>query len=258
MIKNTLWIIMFVFFFSIMTLAQENNKRKIDAVKKNTAYLYGDATLQTERNAVRLACDLLKNEIKDWSIKNNISYQQFPEAILTQCADTIIIEKKNHIRAFVYIKIADLSTFLSNDSYTPKSVTPIVAPTSQTHELVDTKPKTQTSSPKGIPMSSRQESTAAKHSNPVLDRLMTINSFYDLKSVIAPLHNQGVISSYGKYSTMKEPAECYLIVYDANGSIKALLGKGRDIRENLKTHKPDNVRNYTGCGAIWFKLAEGN
>jgi hypothetical protein len=65
MIKNALWIIMFVFFSSTMTLAQENNKRKIDAVKKNTAYLYGDATLQTERNAVRLACDLLKDKIKD-------------------------------------------------------------------------------------------------------------------------------------------------------------------------------------------------
>lgn len=254
--KSVLWIIMFVVASSTMTWSQENNKRKIDAVKQNAAYLYGDATRQTERNAVRLACDLLKNEIKDWSIKNNLSYQLFPEGILTQCADTIIIEKKNHTRAFVYIKITDLSTFLSNDSYTPKSVIPIEAPTSQTHELVDTKSKAHTSFAKGIPASPKLESTATKHSHPVLDRLIAINSFYDLKNVIAPLHNQGVIRSYGKYLTMKEPAECYLIVYDANGAIKALLGKGRDIRENLKTHQPDNVRNYIGCGAIWFKLAE--
>ena len=107
-------------------------------------------------------------------------------------------------------------------------------------------------------MPSKQKPTLSKRSNPVLDRLMTMNSFYDLKGVIAPLHNQGVIKSYGKYSTMKEPAECYLIVYDTNGFIKAFLGKGRDTRENLKTHQPDNVRNYIGCGAIWFKLAEDN
>ena len=251
---------MFVIFSSTTALAQENNKRKIDAVKKRNTYLYGDATRQTERNAVRLACDLLKNEIKDWSIKNNLSYQKFPEAIFTQYADTIIIEKKNHIRAFVYIKIKDLSAFLSNDSCTPKSVNPIVAPTSLPHKPVNTKtkPKVQTSLSQGTRVPPKQKSTVAKRSNPVLDHLMTINSFYDLKSAISPLHNQGVIRSYGKYSTMKEPAECYLIVYDANGYIKAFLGKGHDTRENLKTHQPDNVRNYIGCGAIWFILAEDN
>lgn len=40
--RSALWIIMFVFLSSTMALAQENNKRKIDAVKRNTAYLYGD------------------------------------------------------------------------------------------------------------------------------------------------------------------------------------------------------------------------
>lgn len=248
---------MFVFLSSTMALAQENNKRKIDAVKRNTAYLYGDATLQTERNAVRLACDLLKDKIKDWSIENNISYQQFPEAILKQYSDTIIIEKKNHTRAFVYIKIKNLSAFFSNTNSTPKS-NPKAAPISEPHERVVTKTKAQNSLSQGAPVPSKQKPTLSKRSNPVLDRLMTMNSFYDLKGVIAPLHNQGVIKSYGKYSTMKEPAECYLIVYDTNGFIKAFLGKGRDTRENLKTHQPDNVRNYIGCGAIWFKLAEDN
>ena len=69
--RSALWIIMFVFLSSTMALAQENNKRKIDAVKRNTAYLYGDATLQTERNAVRLACDLLKDKLKETSINPN-------------------------------------------------------------------------------------------------------------------------------------------------------------------------------------------
>lgn len=254
--KSTFWIIMFVFFSSTIALAQESNKRKIEAVKKSSAYLYGDATLQTERNAVRLACDLLKNEIKDWSVNNNLSYQQFPETILTQYADTIIVEKKNHIRAFVYVKTSDLSTLLSKDPHTSNADIPIVATSSHVSEPVSTNPKVQASPQKETPAATKKVTTAPKRSNPVLERLMAINSFYDLKSVIAPFHNQGFIKSYGKYSTMKDPAECYLIVYDANGSIKAILGKGKDTRENLKTHQPDNVRNYSGCGAIWFKLAE--
>lgn len=240
---------MFVFLAS-SGLAQENNKRKIDAVKRDGGYLYGDATLQTERNAVKLACDLLKDELKKWSNDHNISDQQFSETVLTHYADTILVEKRNHVRAFVYVKASRLSSLISNNQ-TPKSGTPVVVtpPPAPVRESV-------TPTPAREPVAPAQVQTPVKRTNPVLERLMSVSSFYDLKNVIAPLHNQGVIQSYGKYSTMKDPAECYLIVYDANGSIKAILGKGKDTRENLKTHQPDNVRNYSGCGAIWFKLAE--
>ena len=71
-----------------------------------------------------------------------------------------------------------------------------------------------------------------------------------------PLKAEGKILDYGKYATAKAPELCYLIVYDPAGNIRALLGKGKDKRKNLKTGKDDNIGNYRGCGAIWFTLKE--
>ena len=69
-----------------------------------------------------------------------------------------------------------------------------------------------------------------------------------------PLKENGDIIEYGKYATAEKPEECFLIVYDTAGNIRALLGKGTDSRWNLLTNKNDSTANYRGCGAIWFIL----
>lgn len=71
-----------------------------------------------------------------------------------------------------------------------------------------------------------------------------------------PLKEKGDIIDYGKYATAQHPELCYLIVYDPAGNICALLGKGKEERQNLKTGQKDNIKNYRGCGAIWFTLRE--
>ena len=90
----------------------------------------------------------------------------------------------------------------------------------------------------------------------VIEQLKAVNSFHKLESVIKPLKDEGKITDYGKYITMKEPAACYLIVYDQQGNIKALLGPGITSRRNLKTNLDDSEKNYHGCGAIWLKIKE--
>ena len=88
----------------------------------------------------------------------------------------------------------------------------------------------------------------------VLELIKKAKNFFELKQIMEPLKQKGEIVDYGKYATAKKPEECYLIVYDPAGNIKALLGKGEEVRQNLKTGKEDSIMNYHGCGAIWFTL----
>ena len=90
----------------------------------------------------------------------------------------------------------------------------------------------------------------------VLQELKDITSFYDLEKKMKPLKAAGEITDYGKYTTMTDPANCYLIIYDQQAVVKAILGKGADKRKNLKTGVDDSEKNYHGCGAIWFKIKE--
>ena len=90
----------------------------------------------------------------------------------------------------------------------------------------------------------------------VIEQIKKAKNFFQLRGIMEPLKQNGDIANYGKYATAKNPEECYLIIYDAAGNIRALLDKGETIRMNLKTSKPDSVKNYRGCGAIWFTIKE--
>lgn len=96
------------------------------------------------------------------------------------------------------------------------------------------------------------EERPGKVEQQVIARVKKARNFFDLKNVLPPLKDEGLITNYGKLATAENLEECYLIVYDAAGNIKALLGKGVETRMNLKTGKEDSLDNYRGCGAIWF------
>jgi hypothetical protein len=97
---------------------------------------------------------------------------------------------------------------------------------------------------------------ALKKDNGVLKKILHAKNFFELREIMEPLKERGDIVDYGKYASMKNPADCYLIVYDPAGNICAWLDKGSDTRRNLKTGKEDTVKNYRGCGAIWFIIKE--
>ena len=90
----------------------------------------------------------------------------------------------------------------------------------------------------------------------VIEQIKKAKNFFELKQIMEPLKQKGDIIDYGKYATAKNPEDCYLIVYDPAGNIKALLDKGEKERQNLKTGKKDSIKNYRGCGAIWFTIKE--
>ena len=91
----------------------------------------------------------------------------------------------------------------------------------------------------------------------VIEQLKKARTFFELRQIMEPLKAKGDILDYGKYATAKKPEDCFLIVYDPAGNIRALLGKGKEgTRSNMITGKADGIANYRGCGAIWFKLSE--
>jgi hypothetical protein len=90
--------------------------------------------------------------------------------------------------------------------------------------------------------------------NKAIERLLGVSSFYDLEEIITAMKSEGIITDFGKYATMTDPANCYLIIYDQQARIVAILDRGVAKRNNLKTGKVDSEVNYHGCGAIWIKM----
>lgn len=250
-------------------LHAQNKMSEINRIKRDKNYLYGEATLNTQEAALSLAYELLEAEIKNWAKEKSNKISSVVASQIYDYADTIILQRQNMVRAFAYVKTSNLNPVKG------KSIKVDVAEdkntsTSKKIEAAANKPVAQpkptetvaTTAAEPKPVAVPAPTVAPKpvekqdFGKEVLAEIQKVTSFYDLERTISPLHQQGKITSYGKYATMPDPAESYLIIYDANANIKAILGKGTSKRKNLSTGKDDSETNYKGCGAIWFKVKE--
>lgn len=240
--KRSLFFIIFVA-VTASTIFAQNDLNDINQIKRDKEYLYGEATLDKREAAIDLAYELLKMEIKNWAAHNNPEISNLIVSNISEYVDTIVLQRHNMIRAFAYVKISNLI------SVEGKTMT--IEVNQKETEVLQPPSQTATTSPQLPPETSNTTSKSD-----VLVRLLEVESFYDLENVIQPMKSEGKITDFGKYTTMKDPANCYLIIYDQNAKVVAVLGKGIKERENLKTGKADSEINYHGCGAIWVKIKE--
>ena len=257
----------------ISAAAMDEKMEQVNAIKKSHDYLYGEATMKTLAEAEVLAFELLQTEVDVWlssaaaanpsavgtsSIETSpvgtsavigdlqpvIGDLQSPTFPLRDIADTLVLRRAEMYRVFAFVK----KDALLSGKTEPHQPSPQKVP-----EVRSTPPfKMQ----RDELMSKEAEKVIKQRfslDKEAVRRIKQARNFFELRTILPPLKEQGLIADYGKYATAEHPETCYLIIYDAAGNIKALLGTGEEIRPNLLTGQPDSIDNYRGCGAIWFK-----
>lgn len=251
--KKTLSILLLILVAGT-TMAQ-TSMEEVNRIKRDAEYLYGEATMNDKQAALQLAYELLETEIKNWAAAKNSKITSVTASKIFEVADTIILSRRNMIRAFVYVSTKNLKAqkgkTLTIEINKSEPITKTVVEKKE-ETVVQANPVTPATVIKEEP----KKVVPTKPKNDALEKLLKLTSFYDLEKTIEPLRIEGKIKSYGKYATMKNPEECYLIIYDTDANIRAILGKGTDSRKNLRTGKDDTERTYKGCGAFWFILDE--
>ena len=243
----------------VSALWAQNSISDINRLKRDKDYLYGEATLDTKEAALKLAYELLEVEIKNWALSKNSSISSVLASKVYDYADTIVLKRHNMIRAFAYVKKSNLKAIKGkNIKVDVNKDVPLSKPLEEIPQKEETVIETPATKVESIEPEAQIEPLTASVApeEKVLQELKDITSFYDLEKKMKPMKAAGEITDYGKYTTMTDPANCYLIIYDQQAVVKAILGKGADKRKNLKTGVDDSEKNYHGCGAIWFKIKE--
>lgn len=219
--------------------------KNINKVKRDTMYIYAEATMKDLNEAYNGARAILEMKVGDWV------REQHP----TEGIEVCIVKAKEHFiqletrrgdfyRAFVYVRKSDIMPVADKSEVTVFEVAPVV----------------QSNQPQAAPAIIVSEDAPIEKETPVLEltseekQMKQVRSFYEVEPYIKGLKSKDKLIAYGKYATMPENEDCHLFVYDKQGNISALLRKTGDIQYNLNTLKEDNVKNYKNCGAIWFQL----
>ena len=244
----------------VMPMLAQSSVSDINQIKRDGGYLYGESTLDNREAALKLAYELLEAEIKNWAIQKNPKTTSVLVSKIFEYADTIILPRRNMVRAFVFVKKSNLKA-IKGKTMTVEVCQPErakeTALAKKSEPVMLTKPEPAPEvKPEPVIEEPAQPVVVKTTEEQVLEQLMKVTKFQDLEGVMTPLKKEGKILDLGKYATMKDAAGSYLIVYDQQGTVRAFLGKGTTTRRNLKTGADDSEKNYHGCGALWFKVKE--
>ena len=205
----------------------EEQKRKINTIKKSSSYIYAEATLDNEQDALDLAQELLYQRINEY-IATKKKFKDAKEAVVINqnyASEQIKLPRGNMFRAFMYVKKSD------------------VIPTE--NAVV------------GRVETNEEEQSAVEfiqdNSEDVIKTICGLKTLNDMRSELARLKQEDKIVSYAKYSELASPDNFILIIYDKQGQVKAVLSEGKQ-RTNLNTDQPDNINNYKGTGAVGVKI----
>ena len=224
-------------FVALCMFAQGNATQSINEIKmQGDTYLYAESTSQTWEEALDNAKYLLGVEIETWV-----------KSLDTLLADGYIAEAQNHVfnlksmrgdrfRAFVYVKKTDIVPY-DNISQL------VVVPISEEQKTIISEVT-----------SSRKPIVPEYQPSEFEEEMMSIIDANNIGTFIKNLKKEGKLANYGQYKDMPSDIDCYLFVYNREKAIPAYLRKQGNIYTNLKTGKPDQISNYSGCGAWWFQL----
>lgn len=254
--------------------ALDQRQMNINSIKKSKLFLYSDITMPTREAATSQALEQLQRNILAWATDRadgKVGSSVSPKDI-NRLVDTIMVRRAEMYRVFAYVRKSRLKPLFNDwnlvltdelDGIHSGEAEGLQEKEKETEKPEESIEKPDSVSPQkpNAAVANEKVRTLLRNNflgkkDGVIEQIKKARNFFELKGIMEPLHQRGDITGYGKYATAEKPEECYLVVYDPAGNIRAVLGKGDKVRKNLQTGKDDSIGNYRGCGAIWFKTKE--
>lgn len=226
--KKRSLLIPFLLFLALITVSAEDNKeikKQINSIKKSSQYLYAEITAPTIEEAKSKSQEILYDKINEWVAKKK-SLKSSRNIVINnknEILSEISMPRGNMQRSFVYVKKSDIIP--ADNTEVIKNTTSLMPKSSKVKEIY---PEAVTT-------------------------LCSCTEYSDLATKIKFLKTTGKIESYARYASLDNPDNYYLAIYNTAGKVVAILSPGPS-RKNVSTGETDNITNYSGCGAIGFKV----
>jgi hypothetical protein len=230
---------------SVFAQTTDDQKKKINSIKKSSAYLYAEITTNDQQTALDLAEDMLNQEINKYVAEQkklrkaaNIVLRNRQEAM-----ESISLPRGNMYRAFKYVKKSDI---LAADNVEVRTNTAVVDANGNTTTVTTAVASTAISNGQLVVSEKRAET---------VKRLLAVQKFNELPQTLKQLKQEGRIGQYAKMKELSNPEKSVLLIYNREGNIEAVLGEGPN-RMNLSTNQADSEKNYPGRGAFGVVVNE--
>ena len=196
----------------------EDAKKEITEIKKSSQYIYSEVTAPDAQGAKDMAEEILFSEINEWVTKQK-KLRNSPNIVINNRKElwtSVELPRGNMIRAFLYVKKSDII---------PAENTEVIENTSKIEEI-----KSEVNFTMQLPEEVQEITKCTRYS--------------DMASMITDMKQQGRIAHYGRYSSLQNPKDYYLAIYNKEGEVVAVLTPGTE-RINVQTRQTDKRKKTT-------------
>ena len=238
-------LLLFALTLTVPGFCQESDSKKINKIKRNSQYLYAEATMKDAEEAYEAAMELLNGYIDEY-VQSKKKYNSSDNIIikdLGSSSESLQMQRGELTRVFVYVKKSDIipaenSTLRENAG--KKEDPELVAEVGEEEQLEGD--------------SSLKLEKAWQQA--LIDELFNCRTIIEAKSRLNYLRSEYKVKRVGTPDSCKDKANCYWVIGDESGNLVTVLGMGDSERVNFKTMQMDSLDNYQGLSAIWFTMSD--
>lgn len=244
--NKRLWITLLAFCCLITAWGQESDSKRINNIKRNSQYLYAEATMKDPDEAYNTALELLGGYIDEY-VQSKRKYNSSDNIIIKDVSsksERIQMKRGEMTRVFVYVKKDDIipatsATLRENAGKKEENAEDLGAMIEDMGNVGDASLK--------LSQTWQQE---------VVDQLLNCATLTEAKALLNRQKTEFKVKRTGAASSCRNSAECFWVVGDASGALITVLGPGAEQRTNFRTLQYDALENYNAGTSVWFIMAK--
>ena len=257
--------ILFVALWAALTpLAFAQRSESVNSIKRNSQYVYAEATMDTVNDAYDVAKELLISNIKEYASDKKAFRDKdiLVRDIASRC-DSIQLRRGEMYKVFLYVKKDDILEVGDNVTLIGgRPSVPVMLQKDDEPVPVQEEPLVVEPVPVEDPLSVVEEVTGEPSlrlpvgwQQDVIDRLLAAPSFEQAKAMVSRLKAETKIKRAGPAETCRDRSDSFwLIGYE--GEVVTVLGPGSGERTDFKNLTKSTLEYYSGLDWYWFTLAK--
>ena len=279
--KATILIFLATFLFTALNVYADDGRTEMLRVKKDSQYIYGEGTGETEEQCYEIAWDKLLTKIKDY-IASQLELGDADGFLLNnvkQKTKTVSYNRTINIKVMcIYVKKSDITPLYQTGSLNRPVV---VADTSSTHITIEIReqeqaqdtvqvstqiqerqaheiPTVEQTQPVQIEASPNASADLTKYCTAkeisLIQALLQIKTYDQVKLVLQNRKSESSDVVYRLVKNIPNVSDCYWIVFDNARMVVAVLDKSGSI--NLLNGSADSIDNYSSSPKLWLQVIE--
>lgn len=239
--------------------AQESPSKQINQIKRNSSYLYAEATMETAEEALAVARELLMQQVHEY-IGEKEKLSQAKDVLVKNVnakSESLSMMRGTMFRMFVYVKKSDIEavnnvTTINTTTNTStviieQPVPPVPAPETsieieeQDAEVSQGEPVADT----GLPVWQQQ----------AISDLLGCADAAAVKAKLNRLKAEYKVKKYGNPSNCPNANNVFWVFFNEDGSVNTVVGTGDTDRINFRDMQLTTLSKYKGMNALWFNFA---